>query len=321
MAALDVQTLARGLIGTMEIQNFNSEVRERKAAKFEAAVGLEHLDQLFSLSRLESLIKSETVPNVNIDLFDHGNLRRLVDVQHKSGKSGLAVVAGNFRNGATIRVRDVDKFDAPLGVFAREVQRFFTAQSQINVYLTPPAKTGFPPHFDTTDVFIVQCLGSKDWEIVHDYSAKMELPLMETVWDPERFRPSAPGEAITLHPGDVLYLPRGAMHRAACTERESMHLTISIVPLTFADLIAKTLKLAAEGDAEYRRRVPWSLESDERELEKVAAKVKNQIRKLADQVDTGAVLQTQRRLLEAEPEADSSGMLESAIASLVKNTG
>lgn len=316
MEAFDAPAVARALLGAMGLQEFNSEVREKKAAKFGAAIGPEHLDQLFSLSRLESLIKSEAVPSVNIDLFDHGNLRRLVDVQHKSGKSGLAVVADSFRRGATIRVRDVDKFDGPLNLFAREVQRFFTAQSQINVYLTPPAKTGFPPHFDTTDVFIVQCLGSKEWEIVHEYSNKTELPLTETVWDPERFRPSAPGEAITLHPGDVLYLPRGAMHQAACTERESMHLTVSTVPLIFADLIAKALKLAAEGDIEYRRRVPWSVESDDGELAEVATKVKNQIRKLADQVDTAAVLRTERRLYEAEPETDPSGMLESAIASL-----
>ena len=39
------------------------------------------------------------------------------------------------------------------------------ARSQINLYLTPPFATGFPAHFDVTDVFIVQCSGAKSWTV------------------------------------------------------------------------------------------------------------------------------------------------------------
>jgi hypothetical protein len=53
-------------------------------------------------------------------------------------------------------------------------------------------------------------------------------------WDPERFKPLSVPDPITLSAGDVLYMPRGVMHQAFCIERESMHLTISLMPLTVA---------------------------------------------------------------------------------------
>lgn len=321
MASFDARVLVHSLIGGMEIEEFNRVIREKRAEKFEAAIGLEQLDQLYSLSRLESLFKWEALPAIYVDVFDHGNLRKLADVQRKSGKSSLAVVADNFRQGSTIRVRDADKFDARLDRFASEIQRYFTAQSQINIYLTPPAKTGFPPHFDTTDVFVVQCLGQKEWKIFHDYSDKRDLPLLDTIWDPDRFKPSAHAEAITLRPGDVLYLPRGVMHEASCTKRESMHLTISIVPLTFADIIAKALKLAAEADIAYRRRVPWSIEKKDGGSEELSVQVRELTIRLANQIDLGALLRAECGSFEGKPEEHSSGKLESAIATLIEDAG
>ena len=38
MVAFDVSVLARNLIGKMEIHDFNQEVRENRAARFEAAL-------------------------------------------------------------------------------------------------------------------------------------------------------------------------------------------------------------------------------------------------------------------------------------------
>jgi Cupin superfamily protein len=321
MAVFDARMLTRSLIGTMQIQEFNREIREKRAAKFAAAIDLEQLNQLYSVSRIESLFNWEAAPILHVDVFDDGHLRRLVDLQRKSGKSYVAAIADNFRRGSTIRIRDVDKFDARLSHFVGEVRRYFTAQSQVNVYLTPPTKTGFPPHFDITDVFIVQCMGSKEWRIFDDYADKTELPLMETNWDPDRFRPREPTDAITLCPGDVLYLPRGVMHQAFCTERESLHLTVSIVPLTFADLIARALKSTAEADIDFRRRVPWSIEGEDGGFDELVIQVRERITKLADRIDVGALLGEERRSLQGEPEAGPSGELESAIASLIESAG
>ena len=321
MAALDVEMLARNLIGGMEMQEFDRVVREKRVAKFQGALGAEQLDQLYGVAKLEELLKNEAIPMLSVDLFDGGQLRRLVDVQNKSGKSGLAVIAESLRKGATVRVRDADKFDAGLGRFAEEIRRRFMAQSQINVYLTPPSQMGFAPHFDTTDAFIVQCAGRKEWKIFHEYSNKTELPVMETVWDAGRFRPCGAAENITLRPGDVLYVPRGAMHEAFCTERESMHLTISIAPLTFADLIGKALRAAAESDIAFRRRVPWSVEGGEGGFADVEAQARELARGLAGRIDVQALLDVERGALLGVGGAGELGDLKAALLGRPRGAG
>jgi ribosomal protein L16 Arg81 hydroxylase len=301
----------------MEIGEFNRDVRERCAAKFESALPPEELEQLYSLSAMESLLKSEAVPVADIDIFHSGHLMRLADVQKKSGKSSLDVVVEHFRRGSTIRIRDIDKCESHLKRFTAAVQRYFAAQSQVNLYLTPPGRNGFPPHFDITDVFIVQCAGRKEWKLYHQYTNKAELPGMETNWDPDLFQPSVFPDGVSLNPGDVLYLPRGVMHEAYCENRESLHLTVSLVPLTFAGLIAKALASVAEADIEFRRRVPWSVEGEDAGIEAIAGQARARILELADRIDVNALLEEERGLLQTKPHPVSSGALESAIASLV----
>jgi ribosomal protein L16 Arg81 hydroxylase len=315
MPGFDAEVLLRSMIGGMAVDAFNLDIRESRATKFDGAISAEHVDELFSLSRLESLITREATLGGYIDLFDAGNLRRFVDVQRKSGKSSLEVVLDSLRRGDTVRIRDVDQFDSRLRCFAREVGRVFAAQSDINVYLTPPAQSGFDAHFDTTDVFIVQCRGSKEWRVFRDYTNRAALPLTDTNWDPDRFRPSADFEVLTLCAGDVLYLPRGTMHQAFCSNRESMHLTVSIAPLTYADILVKAVKRAAETDSELRRRVPWPIGGEDAGYESLACQVREQLRKLPNQVDVGALLNEAHRSLRAEPAA-TAGALESVITSL-----
>jgi ribosomal protein L16 Arg81 hydroxylase len=321
MDTIDIQKLSRCLIGEMAIQAFNCDVRERRVAKFDAAIDPETLGGLYCLSRLESAFAGDEIPPLFVDVFKSGQLAKLVDVQDKTGKSSLAVVAEHLRLGATIRVRDIQKFDPRLNRFTGEIRRLFAAQSQINVYLTPPATTGFAPHFDITDVFIVQCVGSKEWKVFHDYTDKMELPMPDTPWDPDRYKPSAPAEAITLRPGDVLYLPRGAMHQAFCTDRESMHLTISLVPLTFADLLVREFRRIAGTDIKFRQRVPWSTGSTDDELNALASQVRECVIELADRIDVGALLRAEQRSLQTDREIACTGELEAAIASHVDRAG
>lgn len=317
MAALDVGMLTSRLIGGMDVAAFDREVREKRVAKFESAIDQAQLEQLFGFSKLEALLKMEAIPPLYVDLFDAGNLRRLVDVQNKSGKSSFAVIIENLRRGATLRVRDVDKFDADLNRFARGIRRQFAAQSQINLYLTPAVHAGFAPHFDTTDVFVLQCAGEKEWRIYPQYTNKIELPLMDTPWDPERFRPSGPAEKFTLRPGDILYVPRGEMHEAFCIERESMHLTISIAPLTFADVLAKALKAAAESDIRFRRRVPWPAEN-ESTFDEVRTEAKGLVSDMTRQIDVGALLSAERDSLRADTGTVASDGLESALRAVVE---
>jgi Cupin superfamily protein len=318
MMTFDARAAARALTGGMSIHTFNADVREKRAARFEGALKPEMLGEVFDFVRLESLLSSEGIPLAYIDVFDEGQLTRLVDMQYKSGKTGLAVVAARFSGGSTIRVRDIDRFDVRLGSLAKEIQRLFAARSQINLYLTPPGKSGFAPHFDITDVFILQCLGAKQWRLFEEYSNRIDLPLMDTNWDPERFKPLSVPDPITLSAGDVLYMPRGVMHQAFCIERESMHLTISLMPLTISDLISRELQRVGADHIQFRQRVPWSVEEDAGNAnEQIVQLVKSCLSELSESLDVETLLGTERQALAARTvKGDGANELTHALTAL-----
>ena len=318
--SFDVSASVRCLIGGMEIEPFNRHIRERRAQRFADAFEPSQVEQLYNVARLEDLLRPDTVPVSNVDIYREGSLMRLADVQKKSGKTHLAIVAENFRRGSTIRVRDVDRFDGTLRRFQAEVQRYFTARSQINLYLTPPGKSGFPPHFDITDVFVVQCRGAKDWSIFDSYTNQVELPLPETDWDPERFQPCGAVESLRLCAGDVLYLPRGAMHQAFCTNLESMHLTVSLTPLTVVDLLTQAFRTAAAKDPALRQRVSWSLAADLADTRALDAELADHARRIAEQIDVEDLLQSERLFLTGHTQDSGGKELQAVIDSLARQS-
>jgi hypothetical protein len=254
--AFDGNGLARKLAGPDGVVAFDEHVREIRASKFGAALSTVEAASLFDIDRLERGIAESAIPVEQIDVFSRGPIVRLADLVHKSGRTALDMAAGELGAGATLRVRDLQRADPNLTAFVRGVQETFTAPAQINLYLTPPRREGFPPHFDITDVFIVQIAGSKCWRIYPDYACRKPLPTADTPWEPERYRPIGPAEELTLCTGDVLYIPRGVMHSAATHAEQSMHLTIGLAPVTYADLLTAAVARLAKEDEAFRRRVP-----------------------------------------------------------------
>lgn len=74
-------------------------------------------------------------------------------------------------------------------------------------YATPGGGVG--PHFDYYDVFLVQGLGSRVWQIGQHCSASDELRTDSGLKLLRHFEARA---EYTLHPGDVLYVPPGVAH-------------------------------------------------------------------------------------------------------------
>ena len=294
MTGLAIEDLLRGLTGGMPLEHFNDEVRERRMAHFKAAIEPTLLETAFNLPQLERLLREESRLTPYIDIFDGTHLRQFGDQQRKPGQTNFDVVADNLLRGATIRIRNAEQFDPRLGELTSTIARHFAGRCSGNVYLTPPGKAGFPPHFDTTDVFVVQCIGKKHWRIYDHYTNMSELPLAEAHWEPERFKPTSPPRDFELGLGDVLYLPRGVMHEAFCTDRESMHLTISLASLTFADLLRRAIGSLAATDIELRRRVPWVAANDDAETERLAQQAKDRLVRLATHSDLSELLRQER---------------------------
>jgi hypothetical protein len=256
MSAINGEQLARKLAGPNGVAAFDEHIRETHTARFAAAFDAAEAASLFDIARLERAIDECAIAVERIDVFSRGHIVRIADLASKSGHTTLEVASEQLGAGATLRVRDLQYADAGLMAFTREVQETFVAAAQINLYLTPPDCDGFPPRFDITDVFVVQIAGSKSWCIHSEYADQQSLPTADTPWEPQRYLPIGGGEELIMRTGDVLYIPRGGMHSAASRAETSMHLTISLAPMTYADLLTRALVRLAKEDGALRRRVP-----------------------------------------------------------------
>jgi bifunctional lysine-specific demethylase and histidyl-hydroxylase NO66 len=101
----------------------------------------------------------------------------------------------------------------------RELGQIVTA----NAYLTPPSSQALPAHFDGHDVLVLQLQGEKGWQV---FGRHAERPAA-----PQTAKPSGmPLLAVSLRPGDSLYVPRGFVHNVATAARPSLHISIAMLP-------------------------------------------------------------------------------------------
>lgn len=143
-----------------------------------------------------------------------------------------------YAKGATLSLLSIESYHLPvaslcsalLDALADRVERIHT-----NAYLTPRSAQGFNYHWDTHDVVVIQLAGAKHWRI---YGSPISLPSPRQVCGPHQalidahVANHAPAFDAELQAGDVLYLPRGAIHAARTTDHHSLHLTLGLTVRT-----------------------------------------------------------------------------------------
>jgi hypothetical protein len=165
----------------------------------------------------------------------------------------LVELRKRYAEGKTILVHSVQLRVPAVAALARSLEAALHHPVNVNMYLTPPGAQGFGPHFDDHDVFIVQLDGHKNWRL---YESVRQLPLKseDPIVPPERL--TGPVEEVRLEPGDLLYLPRGFVHEAFTSEHASLHLTVGIEVLRWADLLTHAVACASMHEAALREAVP-----------------------------------------------------------------
>src|SRR5262249_52062050 len=136
-------------------------------------------------------------------------------------------------------------------VLCQDVERWFGCPVTANAVLTPAGAQGFDVHFDYQDVFIVQLAGAKSWRI---YEPVVALPLPEQFRSPlDRTRLGAPPLAVELHPGDLLFVPRGFPHEAVAGGSDSLQIGVGVHPFRVAELLREAMNDLAQRDVTLRR--------------------------------------------------------------------
>jgi ribosomal protein L16 Arg81 hydroxylase len=154
-----------------------------------------------------------------------------------SGVPNLKQLSAEYGKGATLALTSLDRSWRPLGDLCMRLEEQLDHGINTNVYITAGQTTGFPPHYDTHDILVLQIDGKKLWRI---YEPTLKLPDVTQPCDPKSFSPGPRLTEIELHTGDLLYLPRGYGHAATTSQSHSAHVTIGIHVYTWARLLKET---------------------------------------------------------------------------------
>ena len=187
-------------------------------------------------------------------------------------------VYDHFADGATIVLQGLHRYWPPVTELCRQLEDELTHPVQANAYITPPVAQGLRVHADAHDVFALQTHGFKQWVL---YEGGDKAP---------------PSLDTRLEPGDCLYLPTGLRHAARTVDSTSIHLTLGVRTVTWADVVRRVLDDAA-ADPSLAEPLPPAFAHDPRALE---AEGRRRLGAVADQLRTAdageAVERTARAL-------------------------
>ncbi len=215
-----------------------------------------HFAGLLSIEKIDQLLSSGEHYFPGIQLTQSSQPVSPLEYAQSNDKINIRRLIQRHHAGATIVISQADKHLSELAGFTRRMQGDFQLLCQTNVYLSPPGKQGFNPHYDSHDVFILQVSGSKTFNF---YSGGIDLPLSNHQFDSEKTSAGELTESTHLQAGDTLYIPRGVLHDAVAHDDTSLHITLGVYNITVLQLLQETLQVAAEKQLAYRQSLPPAL--------------------------------------------------------------
>ncbi|MFF3609772.1 JmjC domain-containing protein [Streptomyces sp. NPDC002463] len=224
-----MDTNKRGLaavLGTQDVMSFLRTNWEREALLLRGAAA-PLVGRLFTVEDFERLACGG---GADLSVVQEGRARPVVPDRADRAPGRHVLTA--YRSGATLLLSSLARRCSPVGELCRGIEFDLLELGVVpaepvsaNAYLTPPRAQGFDRHHDDHSVLVVQLHGSKRWEV---FASGLRQP-----------------EALvsaTLEPGDVLSVPHGFPHVAHTTDDASLHLTLGLHTLSWADAMADMLR-------------------------------------------------------------------------------
>jgi len=168
------------------------------------------------------------------------------------GVADVNKISLEYGKGATISLHALHRTWVPLSLLCVRLEEALDYAAHANVYITPGESAGFPPHYDTHEVLVLQIAGRKKWLIDEP---PLRLPHPSQSFESTRLAPGPRIMEVELVAGDALYLPRGYVHSTMTSECHSAHVTIGINVLTWADIAREFIPSCLQSE-EYRRALP-----------------------------------------------------------------
>ncbi|MBM3587313.1 MAG: hypothetical protein FJX33_05800 [Alphaproteobacteria bacterium] len=305
-------------------------LREGTASRLLPGDDANRYARLLAIADLDALLRTDAARHPRVSIADgaqQGGAAIPPDeyLHPDSSRVALPRLLDRHDAGGSLVVAQFHELHAPLAQFCRGLEKVFLHPVQANIYLTPPGAQGFRVHFDTHDVLVLQVSGAKSWRVWDDIP--FALPSPATPWANKQ-NPTGTPHALTLNPGDALYLPRGVMHEAAAQSGDapSFHVTIGFLEASIADMLRELLETPEAENPALRASIPsWRL-GDPNGAAAIAARLAPALAALSsetardrlalaalDRITRNRLPLTQRSLAHRPPSADEMLRLSDAM--------
>ena len=196
----------------------------------------------FKWAELDAALQRVEPTAPTVQLFNGGPLpeERYTDVVLELGAPRRRLEKrrfyGELKAGATLVVNGFERYSPTALRLCAEVGRFRSAPVVGNAYLSIGGRGTFGRHWDTHDVFALQLIGRKRWQV---FAPTFPLPLgMHRSEASSGDCPATPALDCMLETGDLLYVPRGWWHRVLPQEGPSLHLSVGTYAPTVHDYVS-----------------------------------------------------------------------------------
>ncbi|MET4481592.1 cupin domain-containing protein [Bradyrhizobium sp. F1.13.3] len=218
-------------------------IKAKNKKKFSAVLKVEEVDQFLwqQKSRLSSIVS----------VFNES--RAIHPDKYVSQSEYRRWLLDAYENKGTLVINQLDSFCSPAASLRQNLIGGLRAKVSVNAYITSNAAAGFAAHFDRHDVFILQIEGTKKWTVANKpemllpcerHAQKQGAPLITFGQDTT---------CLSLSKGDLLYLPRGLVHRAETENRHSVHITVGVTPCSWSQVAMEMIKAVEDRDVSLRR--------------------------------------------------------------------
>jgi hypothetical protein len=221
----------------------------------------------------------------------------LIDAPGKPQAGDPARIEQFLAMGASLVLDHVEDLLPSVRATADLLAQAFAGLVGANCYASFRGVQAFASHYDTHEVFALQCAGEKRWRIyAHRADAPLDVPEGDGA---QAWIDAAKGPVlfdIVTRPGDLLYIPRGYFHDAIATDGDSLHLTFGVAPFS-GRLLLELLQDAALADPAFRAWLPDARTADPADLGAHLARLGKKLAELATSVSLRESIRLRQRKL------------------------
>jgi cupin superfamily protein len=238
--------------------------------------------KIFDIKELCALVDYERVPASSIRVIQKGRAQdsQFVTRERRLGPRGFggnldrAWLAGAVADRGTLALQGLEGHHDPARKLCTDLGTDLECMVTSTAFYSSAHSPGFPAHYDTHHVLLLQIAGSKEWRVSpppfpdplpeHTSSERQaSLPDFKLIAD------DAPVNSYRLTAGCYLWIPRGWVHRGESGDTGSLHVTLGITPLDHSWLLRQLVDDLAEAPA-FRRYFPprWSSNAAPSEIDR-----------------------------------------------------